>query len=92
MNRRGFFRFLATAVVAAPALPTILEQASLAAEQAHLMGLFGTAHLWEQEFDYRNKVGFAIGQVWDFKRVASSQDEEVLVIVPSSRRALELLA
>lgn len=49
--------------------------------QAGLFGWGSRPEWWEKEFDYNNKVGFAIGAIWDFtKAVFNAKDFAFIAI------------
>jgi N4-gp56 family major capsid protein len=49
--------------------------------QAGLFGWGSRPEWWEKEFDYNNKVGFAIGAIWDFtKAVFNAADHGFIAI------------
>ena len=54
-------------------------------KQAGIFGWGARPEWWEKEFDYGNKVGFAIGAIWDFKKAVFSAVDNAFFAIRTFR-------
>lgn len=78
MTRRRFLAFLGLAPVVGPAAVR-----ALAVVPPRNPLFSGKLCVWKYEFDYANRVGFAIGSVWDYR--PDFGDNAIIVVRPSAR-------
>ena len=53
--------------------------------QAGLFGWGSRPEWWEKEFDYANKIGFAIGAIWDFTKAVFNANDYAMIAIRTYR-------